>query len=67
MDILNILITIIRIWIFLFIINNYSENKIKYGIRLVIYLKKGLIMNQCILVNNLRLKYIFTPMEYRQI
>ena len=61
MGILNILITIIRIWIFLFIINNYSENKIKYGIRLVIYLKKGLIMNQCILVNNLRLKYRFTP------
>ena len=36
----------------------YYKNIMKYGIKLNIYLKKYLIVNQCILINILKLKNV---------
>ena len=37
-------------------IKNYLKSAMKYEIRLKIHLKKNLIVNQCIMINALKLK-----------
>ena len=46
---------------------NTEKNIMKYGIKLKVYLKKNLIVNQCIMINILKLKYKFPMIEYIQI
>ena len=37
-------------------IKNYENDRMKYGIKLRVYLRKNLIMNQCIMTNTLKKK-----------